>query len=216
MTDDDKEVKLPTQCSVQVPQQEVWALFENIWSNVCQTRWASVFRLRQTVELFFNLGCYIYFKIQFFFVYPLKVLTYQRKSINVQAWVHPDNPRLKCCWCCLFFISCDSSAHPSKASTLPPCHISAWTGSKRWALTLTPWRAPSQPEVLRRPRTPCSVCTNCPPWCRSCSRPSAGTAALVGTWTSWQPSHTHTYTHARTLPAVTLQFPWNSPYVTHV
>lgn len=37
MTDDDKEAKLPTQCSVLVSLQEVWALFENIWSNVCQT-----------------------------------------------------------------------------------------------------------------------------------------------------------------------------------
>lgn len=37
MTDDDKEVKQPTQCSVQASQQEVWALFENIWSSVWQT-----------------------------------------------------------------------------------------------------------------------------------------------------------------------------------
>lgn len=40
MTDEDKEDKQPT-CA-QVSHQEVWTLFENIWSNVCQTRWAEL------------------------------------------------------------------------------------------------------------------------------------------------------------------------------
>lgn len=36
MNDDDDEDKQPT--PAQVSHQEVWALFENIWSNVCQIR----------------------------------------------------------------------------------------------------------------------------------------------------------------------------------
>lgn len=37
MNDDDDQDKQPT--SAQVSHQEVWALFENIWTNVCQIRW---------------------------------------------------------------------------------------------------------------------------------------------------------------------------------
>lgn len=54
------------------------------------------------------------------------------------------------------------------------CHVSAWKCSKRWVLTLTLCRAPSQWEVLRHHRMHWSVCTNCPPWSHSCFKPSAG------------------------------------------
>ncbi len=54
------------------------------------------------------------------------------------------------------------------------CHVSAWKCSKLWALTLTLCRALNRWEVLRHHRTPWSVCTNCPPWSHSCSKPSAG------------------------------------------
>lgn len=57
------------------------------------------------------------------------------------------------------------------------CRVSAWKGSKLWALTLTLCRALSQWEVLCHHRTHWSICTNCPPWSHSCSRPSAGISA---------------------------------------
>lgn len=57
------------------------------------------------------------------------------------------------------------------------CHVSASKCSKLWALTLTLCRALSQWEVLRHHRMPWSVCTNCPPWSHSCSKPSAGISA---------------------------------------
>lgn len=54
------------------------------------------------------------------------------------------------------------------------CYVSAWKCSKLWALTPTLCRALSRWEVLHHHRTPWSVCTNCPPWSHSCSKPSAG------------------------------------------
>lgn len=57
------------------------------------------------------------------------------------------------------------------------CHVSASKCSKLWALTITPCRALSQWEGLRHNTTPWSICTNCPPWSHSCSKPSAGISA---------------------------------------
>lgn len=59
------------------------------------------------------------------------------------------------------------------------CHVSAWKCSKLWALTLTPCGVPQRWDVLCHRRTPWSVCTSCPPWPHSCSRPSAGISARL-------------------------------------
>lgn len=55
------------------------------------------------------------------------------------------------------------------------CHVSVRKCSKRWALT-TPRGGLSQQEALHH-RKPWLVCTDCPPWPRSCSKLSAGIAA---------------------------------------
>lgn len=54
------------------------------------------------------------------------------------------------------------------------CRVSACKCSQHWALTLTLCRELSRQEVLHHHKTPCSVCTICPLWSHSCSRPSAG------------------------------------------
>lgn len=67
--------------------------------------------------------------------------------------------------------------HPADPEVIFFCHVSAGKCSEHWALTLSPGRALSQWGVLRHRRTPWSICTICPPWSHSCSKPWAGSSA---------------------------------------
>lgn len=215
MTEEDKEDKQPT-CA-QVSHQEVWALFENIWSNVCQTRWAEsrLDEYSQESRMIFN-----QMVLRAFFHLFIKcnsesshavLLRVELRKQREFSYMRPFTLWAKA-WNAVYFDICFVffPLHWPPEAFFPPCHVSAWTGSKRWALTLTLCRALNQREVLRLRRTRWSVCTNCPPWSRSCSRPSAGIVAPLAS----SPSFGRTLWHRAPLPAIIvgLLFVLKRPY----
>lgn len=98
--------------------------------------------------------------------------------------------------CLIWYLLCHVISTPLTPRVIFFCRVSASKCSKLWALTLTLCRALSQWEALRHHRMPWTVCTNCPPWSHSCSRPSAGISAH--SYHCCQ--STHTDRHSTSLP----------------